>query len=382
MTNHNRIYFDNAATTPLATEVIDHMSRLMREVYGNPSSIHAEGRRARTVIEEARKKVATLLNASLGEIFFTSGGTESSNMAIKNAWRDLEIRRFISAPTEHHCVLHTLQRLEQEPDTEVIWLDVDRQGHPDINQLEQLVSRSDKPTMVSLMHANNETGALLDINAVGRYCRDHGALFHSDTVQTMGFYPFDLADMPVDMVTGSGHKFYGPKGTGFIYIRQGLLDKPFIDGGSQERRMRAGTENIAGISGLAIALELAYEQLDARRHQSTQVRQHLLDRLKQAFPGMVVNSPADAHCHYKVLNVAFPPSPRSEFMVMNLDIAGISVSGGSACSSGAEKGSHVLEAIGMNPNYKAVRFSFSHHNTVEEADRVIDALTVLDRSNG
>ena len=371
----SRIYFDNAATTPMAPEVIDHMAKIMREVYGNPSSIHAEGRQARSLIEDARKKIAGLLNASIGEIYFTSGGTESSNMALKTAWRDLGVRRFISSPTEHHCVLHTLQRLERNQDTEVVWLDVDRHGHPDLSQLETHLNSSSTPTLVSLMHANNETGTLIDLAAVGHLCQKYGALFHSDTVQTMGFYPYDLSVLPVDIVTGSAHKFYGPKGTGFIYIRNGTLTQPFIDGGSQERNMRAGTENIAGISGLALALELAYKNIDVRSEQTRDIRNRLLNGLKSSFPDLEINSPDGDNCHFKILNVAFPPSPRSDFLVMNLDIAGISVSGGSACSSGAEKGSHVLEAIGMNPEYKAVRFSFSHHNSIDEVEKVIGAIT-------
>lgn len=369
-----RIYLDHAATTPLDPEVIAHMSALMAEVTGNPSSIHAEGRRARTVIEEARARVARLLNASIGEIFFTSGGTESSNMILKTAHRDRGIRRFISSPTEHHCVLHTLQRLGREPDTEVLWLQTDAHGSPDLSQLETLLAHSPTPTLVSLMHANNETGALLDLERAGRICRAHGALFHSDTVQTMGYFPFDLEALPIDMMTGSGHKFYGPKGCGFVYIRGGTLDQPLMDGGSQERNMRAGTENVYGISGLALALSLAYEHLESRQSQTRAVRAHLLQRLTVEFPEITVHSPSPDHCHYKVLNVSFPPSPRSEFLVMNLDISGISVSGGSACSSGTEKGSHVLEAIGMEADRKAVRFSFSHKNTIAEADRVIDAL--------
>lgn len=371
----NRIYFDNAATTPLLPEVIEVMNEAMHEYFGNPSSIHKEGRTARAVIEQARKTVAQRLGASIGEIFFTSGGTESNNMALKGAVRDLGVRRIISARTEHHCILHSLATLEKRDSLEVIFLDVDDRGRADLNQLKDLLAQGQKKTLVSLMHANNEIGTMIDLDEVAAICQENGALFHTDTVQTIGYYPIDVSRTPVNFLAGAAHKFYGPKGVGFVYINSGNIIRPFIDGGSQERNMRGGTENIYGILGLAKALELAGSQLEERRRHIEGLRSYFLERLLAAFDDLQFNGDWDGRAHYKTLSVAFPPSPKADLLLLNLDIAGIAASGGSACSSGADAGSHVLNAVsGPDDQRKTIRFSFSHFNTRDEVDFVVSKL--------
>lgn len=365
-----RVYFDNAATTPLSEEVSDAMLRVMRDVFGNPSSIHADGRKARATVEEARKKVAHLIGASIGEVFFTSGGTESNNMALKNAVRDLGVRRIISSPIEHHCVLHTADRLATAG-VQVERLPVDELGRMDYAGLEARIQTGAGHTLVSLMHANNEIGTMIDLRRVGDLCREAGVLFHSDTVQTMGHFPFDLSQTYLSFCSGSAHKFHGPKGTGFIYINNDNQIEPFIDGGSQERNMRAGTENIAGIVGLATALELACREMEERKAHILGLRSYLAGELQRHFTDIRFNGEQEFPFLYTVLSVSFPPSAKSELLLLHLDIAGISASGGSACSSGAEAGSHVLEALGGEPDRKTIRFSFSHYNTREEIDFLI-----------
>ena len=371
-----RVYLDNAASTPLLPEVIDAMVPLMREEYGNPSSIHAEGRKGRSLIEAARKRVATALNASIGEIFFTSGGTEASNTAIKCSVRDLGVTDIVSSPTEHHCVLHSIAEVQRTQDVTAHWLPLDEWGRPNLaalnTQLEQLSGRR---VLVSLMHANNETGAKLDLAAVGEICAKHGALFHSDSVQTVGHFRIDTTALPVHFLTAAAHKFHGPKGVGLLYISNDHIVRPFIDGGSQERNMRAGTENVYGITGLATALELAQASLENRRADIEGLRQYLLDGLRQRVPNLRVNTDLDGDSLYTVLSVSFPPTPKAELLLFNLDIAGIASSGGSACSSGADAGSHVLRAVrGNDDDMVNVRFSFSHLNTREELDYVLSKI--------
>jgi cysteine desulfurase len=373
----DRIYFDNAATTPLDPAVAAAMAHAMQHLYGNPSSIHAEGRSARTAIEQARKAIAQRLNASIGEIFFTSGGTEANNMVLKCAVRDLGVRRILSAATEHHCVLHSLDALRRQyPDLSVVLLPTDAFGHVDLQQLDDHLSAgSAVPTLVSLMHANNEIGTLLDLQRVAAICQAHGALFHSDTVQTLGFYPIDVAAAPIHFLSGSAHKFHGPKGVGFVYINGDNRIYPFVDGGAQERNMRGGTENTYGIIGMAKALELAYAELPARSAHIRQLRQHLLDGLRDALPDVDFNGDVPDG-HYKILNLRFAPSDKTDLLLFNLDIAGISVSGGSACSSGTDTGSHVIRALrGDTDDAVNIRVSFSHLNTVDEVSRLIAVIT-------
>jgi cysteine desulfurase len=369
-----RIYLDNAATTPLHPEVMEVMTRSMREHFGNPSSIHADGRTVRAAIEEARKTVAKHLNASIGEIFFTSGGTESNNMAIKCSVRDLGVRRIISSPIEHHCVLHSLDAVEKQSVT-IEMLDIDERGRPDYAQLEMLLKTGNGvKTLVSLMHANNEIGTLSDMERISTLCETYGALYHSDTVQTMGHFPIDVSKTKIHFISGGGHKFHGPKGCGFIYINGDTKLKPWIDGGSQERNMRGGTENIIGIMGLAKAFDLACRHMEEHRQYIEDLRRYFMKKLLENFEDVQFNGDYDGNYLYTVLSVSFPPSPKSELLLLQLDIEGISASGGSACSSGAEAGSHVLTGIGADPLRKTIRFSFSSNNTKQEIDMTVEKL--------
>jgi cysteine desulfurase len=370
-----RVYLDNAATTPLDPQVIAAMTAVMQDVHGNPSSIHAEGRQARTTIEQARRTIAKHLNASIGEIFFTSGGTEANNMALKCAVRDLGVRRIISSPTEHHCVLHSLDSIGKQGDqVEIVHVKLNEKGQVEVDHLRSLLADQSRKTMVSLMHSNNEVGTMIDLSEIGALCQEHGAYFHSDTVQTMGYYPIDVDATAISFLSGAAHKFYGPKGVGFIYINGDNIIQPFLDGGAQERNMRAGTENTYGIVGMAKALDLAYQEYSDREQKIRSLRTYLCEQLAKDFPEAAFNGDPDQG-HYKVLNLRFPPSPKTELLLFNLDIAGISVSGGSACSSGTDTGSHVIRALrGAEDDAVNIRVSFSHHNTKEEIDRLLAVL--------
>lgn len=372
-----RVYFDNAATTPMSDEVIEFMSDMMRNHYGNPSSIHKEGREARTIIEEARKTIANLIGASIGEIFFTSGGTEANNMVLRCAVRDLGVTRIITSPIEHHCILHTLEAMEKETNIKVDYVEVDQKGKVSLAHLEALISENSEKTLVSLMHCNNEIGTLLDLEKVAEMCAEHNVYFHSDTVQTMGYYPINVDKTKISFLAGAAHKFHGPKGVGFIYINGENLVKPIINGGAQERNMRAGTENIYGIAGMAKALELSYGNLEKTYQYTLGLRSYLKNQLKEHFEDIQFNGDHEGDFHFKTLSVSFPPSPKSAMLLLNLDILGICASGGSACSSGAEKGSHVLQKIQTNPDRKSIRFSFSKHNTKEEVDFLIEKLKTI-----
>jgi cysteine desulfurase len=372
-----RIYLDNAATTPISEEVIDFMSDLMRSHYGNPSSIHKEGREARTIIEAARKKIANLVGASIGEIFFTSGGTEANNMVLQCAVRDLGVKRIITSPIEHHCILHTLEAMEKETDIKVEFVEIDKKGCVNLAHLEALISADTEKTLVSLMHCNNEIGTMIDLEKVAKMCVEHNVYFHSDTVQTIGYYPINVDETKINFLAGAAHKFHGPKGVGFVYINGENLVKPIINGGSQERNMRAGTENIYGIAGMAKALEMSYENLETTREYTLSLRNYMKSQLFEHFEDIQFNGDHGGDFHFKTLAVSFPPSRRSEMLLLNLDIVGICASGGSACSSGAERGSHVLENIQADPNRKSIRFSFSKYNTKEEVDFVIEKLKTI-----
>jgi cysteine desulfurase len=376
-----KVYLDNAATTPLDKQVLEEMLPYMTEHFGNPSSIHSYGRKAKAAIEKARKTVAKYLNASTSEIFFTGSGTEASNMIIKGAVHDLGIRRIISSRIEHHCVLYSVEKMAQEGVT-VDYVSLDEKGRVDMNELETLLEKSDSKTLVSLMHANNEIGTLLDIKRVAELCKTHGAFFHSDTVQTIGYFPFDLQKTKIHFLSGSSHKFHGPKGVGFVYISSDAVLKPMIDGGSQERNMRAGTENVSGIVGLGKALEIAAAHLEENKTYIFGLKQYMLNQLKEEITGIGFNGDiSDEGGNYKVLSVSLPPNDKSDLMLFNLDIGGIAASGGSACSSGSEKGSHVLEGINAPIDRKAVRFSFSKFNTKEEIDYTVGVLAKLLQNN-
>lgn len=372
-----RIYFDNAATTPLDKAVLDTMLPYMTDKFGNPSSIYSYGRESRLGIESARKSVAKTLNAHPGEIFFTSGGTESSNTAINAAIRDLGCRHIISSPIEHHATLHTVENVHHRDDVKLSWVKLLPDGHVDMDDLRRLLSESKERCLVSLMHANNEIGNLLDLHAVGNLCKEFDAIFHSDTVQTVGHYPFDLRNTPVHFINGAAHKFHGPKGVGILYINENVKITPYVQGGSQERNMRAGTENLYGIVGFAKALELATQHHEEHSAYINELRLYMAKQLEAAIPGVSFNGDLYGRSLYTVLNVSFPKSEKSEMLLFNLDINGICASGGSACTSGADAGSHVIRSINNDPNKVAVRFSFSRDNTREEIDIVVKKLKEL-----
>jgi cysteine desulfurase len=375
-----RIYLDHAATTPLHPQVIHLMHETMLSNYGNPSSIHAEGRTSRALIEKARKTMAKHFNCSIGEIFFTSGATESNNMIIQGAVSGLGVQTIITAATEHHAVLHTIEVLEKEGKIKVIYLPLDKEGNPSILSLEEHLSKQEnKKVLVSLMHSNNETGTLLDWENVGAICQKYDALFHSDTVQSVGFYDIDLQNIPVHFIVGSAHKFNGPKGVGFVYIRNENAIPPFQHGGSQERNMRGGTENLLGIVGMALALDLAMSEKSERFAHLEKLKLQLFNGLKNVIPGIQINGPGLENSHPKILNIGFPPNPKATMILFNLDIEGISASGGSACSSGTDTGSHVLRAIYPENQHISVRFSFSHLNTSAEVDKVIEIISNIYR---
>lgn len=372
-----KVYLDNAATTPLDKEVLAAMLPVLESDFGNPSSIHAFGRKTRSAIEQARKSVARLLHVTPAEIFFTSGGTEADNMAIVQSIATYGIKHVISSEIEHHAVEHTIRVLEKEGKIKVSWVKVDGKGNVDLAHLEELLKQNSR-SLVSLMHANNELGTLLPVEAVGELCRKYDALFHSDTVQTMGHYAMDLKAMKVHFVTCAAHKFHGPKGVGFLYISNDIKITPFIHGGAQERNMRGGTENVAGIVGLAKALEICYRDMEAHQSHIQSLKDRMKAALEKAIPGMRFNGETDpARSLYTVLNCSFPPHPDAEMLLFNLDISGIAASGGSACSSGSEQGSHVLKGIGADMNRPSVRFSFSKYNSTEEIDFVVSKLTEL-----
>ena len=369
-----RVYFDNAATTPLDHEVLEAMMPYLTTHFGNPSSIYSYGRESRLAVENARKTVARILNAHPAEIFFTSGGTESSNTAISAAIRDLGCRHIISSPIEHHATLHTVEHMHCTGEASLSYVKVLSNGHIDLEDLERLLSESEEKTLVTLMHANNEIGNITDLHAVGNICKKYNAIFHSDTVQTVGHFPFDLRNTPVHFVTGAGHKFHGPKGVGILYINENVKIKPFINGGSQERNMRAGTENLYGIVGFAKALEIATTNYEKESAHINGLKLYMHDQLKKHIKGVAFNGDTLGKSLYTVLSVSFPKTEKSEMLLFNLDINHICASGGSACTSGADAGSHVIRAINNNPNQVTVRFSFSKQNTKEEIDTVVEKL--------
>ena len=373
MTTAQRIYLDNAATTPMADEVIEAMVPMMREHYGNPSSTHAHGRKVRGIIEEARGTVAKLLNCAPGEIFFTSGGTEADNLALRGSVAKLGVQNIISSAIEHHAVLHTVEELHQIQNIGLDFVKIDEKGHVDMQHLGQLLQQ--KPhTLVSLMHANNEIGNMIDIQAVGEMVHNANGFFHCDTVQTMGHFPFDLNQGHIDFLAGAGHKFNGPKGCGFIYINKKNKIVPQITGGAQEREMRGGTENVIGIVGLAKALEIAYRDIDAKKQHITQLKTAMIDLLRQQIPDVSFNGDPEGRSLYTVLNVSLPPNDMSSMLLFQLDLAGISCSGGSACSSGATGGSHVINSIHPGTDRSTVRFSFGKHNTLDEIQYTVNQL--------
>ncbi len=369
-----RVYFDNAASTPLLPEVIEKMTTVLTECYGNPSSIHFFGRKSRTIIEESRKTIANYLNASLGEVFFTSCATESNNLCLKMAVEHLGIERIISSPTEHHCVLHTIEALDAK--IESVQLSVNEFGSIDLNELQSILEADSKKTLVSLMYVNNEIGTKHPVDLIAEICEKNNAFLHCDAVQAIGKFDVDTSKNKISFLSGSAHKFHGPKGIGFVYINQDNIIPPLIHGGAQERNMRSGTENVAGIAGMALALEMAIEEKEERKAKILSLRNQLKLGLKELIPEIKFNGlQGEDEFLYTVLSASFPAGAKTELLNFNMDIAGIAVSGGSACSSGVENTSHVLEAIGHDPKRKTIRFSFSHLNTMEEVEYVLQKIS-------
>ncbi len=369
------IYFDNAATTALSNEVLEAMMPYLKSNFGNPSAIYSLGRVNRLAIEESRKTVASLLGAKASEIFFTSCGTESSNTVLQSVVDSLDCTHIISSPIEHPATLNTLKTLAKNRNIKVDYVKLTKSNDIDFDDLEQLLSTTDKNVLVSLMHANNEIGNLLDVERVGNLTKKYNALFHTDMVQTIGHYPISFSKLKVDFASGSAHKFHGPKGSGLLYISSNVKLGPMIIGGGQERNMRAGTENVANIIGFAKALELSLAQLEKDQTFIRELRSYCLNELLEHYGNIIkVNSAEDGL--YTVLNVSFPQNEKTDILQMALDMKGICVSGGSACSSGAAVGSHVINHINPTANVP-LRVSFSKHNTKAEIDTFIIALKEL-----
>lgn len=370
----DKIYFDNAATTALDPEVLNAITNVMTNHYGNPSSIHSHGREARTLLEKARKTVANLLNTAPANIFFTSGGTEADNMAIKCSIQSFGITHAITSKIEHHAVLHTLEDLQKQGIITLSFVDIDKKGNVDLTHLEEILKNNTR-SLVSLMQANNEIGTLTDIQKVGEICQTYNAIFHTDTVQTVGHFKHDLNTLNAHFIVCAAHKLHGPKGVGFLYVNPNIKINPMVFGGAQERNMRGGTENIYGIVGLAKALELTYADMDAHKQHIQNLKNYMMQALKTHIPTCYFNGETDNEKSlYTILNVSFPEMEMADMLLFNLDISGISASGGSACSSGSNIGSHVLAGINCNPNRPSIRFSFSKFNTQAEVDFVVQKL--------
>ena len=376
--SNKRVFLDNASTTPIAPEIIDMMSEMMKSHFANPSSVHSYGRESKIVVEGARKKIAELLNTSPGSIFFTSGGTEADNMAIKCAIHDHKITHAITSRLSHHAVLFPLEDLEKEGLIKLSYVDIDKSGVISMSHLKELLS-SNPRTFVSIMHANNEIGTIQNIKEIGDICKEHNAIFHSDTVQTMAHFPFDMQKLNVDFMAASAHKFHGPKGVGFVYISENIRIKPLLRGGGQERNMRAGTENVYGIAALAMAMEMAYENLEEETDYIKGLKIYMMEKLQTELEDVQFYGKCTDmdNSLYTVLSCHFPETDIAEMLLFNLDILGVACSGGSACASGGSKGSHVLTEIVPESKRPGIRFSFSKYNTKEDIDFTIDKLKEL-----
>ena len=374
-----KVYLDNAATTPVRAEVIEQMQHALAHSFGNPSSTHAFGRTAKTGIEQARKTIAKYLNAHPSEIIFTSGGTEADNMILRCAVRDLGVNSIITSKIEHHAVLHTAAELVKEFGINLQFVDLDAHGNPDIDHLTKLLEGDESKKLVSLMHVNNEIGNIIDIDAICSLCKEKGALIHSDTVQSIGHYPWDVQESPIDFMTAAAHKFHGPKGIGFAYIRRNSGIKPMIFGGSQERGFRAGTEPYHNIIGLEAAFKAAYDKLSEETAYVRGLKEYFIKELRNALPGIAFNGlSGDLNkSTYTLVNARLPFSKDKALMLQfHLDLKGVACSKGSACQSGSNQGSHVLSEILSEEDLEkpSVRFSFSRYNTKEELDYTIGVL--------
>jgi len=364
------IYFDNAATTPMFPEVIEEITKLMPEVYGNPSSIHALGRKAKVILEDSRKKIADQLHTAPSEIVFTSGGTEANNLALWGCVQTYNVKHIITSQIEHPAVSKPITAIGKAYNIEITYLNVDRQGQIDLNQLKEKLQQNDEVKLVSLMHANNETGSLLPLDNVSKICNDNSAFFHCDMVQTVGKLPLNFENIKICFASSSAHKYHGPKGIGFLYINENNRINPLQLGGSQERNMRAGTENIWAIAGMAKALEIAYKDIEKTQKYISELKNYMANKLKN-FEGVSFNADSDKMGLHTILNVSFPASPQTEMLIYKLDMAGVAVSGGSACSSGSIRQSHVLKILNVNPDNQSLRISFSKFNTLNEIDKAI-----------
>ncbi len=369
-----KVYLDNASTTAMRPEVVQEMTKIMSEDFGNPSSTHSFGRNAKTILELSRKTIAKYLNCSAQEILFTSGGTEADNWILRSAVEDLKIERIITSRIEHHAVLYTVLALQSDYNIQVDYVNVNTDGSIDLTHLSNLLS-DEKKTIVSLMHVNNETGTVLDLERAGVICKQYNALFHSDTVQSVGKTEIDLQKTPVDFILASAHKFHGPKGVGFAFIRKNTGLQPLIFGGEQEKGLRAGTEAVHQIAGMAKALSLSYENLDQERNYISDLKKYLIEQLENEFPGFRINGKKDDF--YNIINITLPfSSDKTSMLLFSLDMKGIAVSRGSACQSGSIKPSHVLKEMLSEADLKLpnLRISFSHYNTKEDIDWLIESL--------
>ena len=374
-----KVYFDSAATTQLRDEVINCITEVLKTEYGNPSSTHSYGRSSKSLLENARKDVAKLLNVAASEIIFTSGGTEADNLILTSAVRDLGVKRIISSQIEHHAVLHTLEWLQKEYKIQLDFVKLTHCGGIDYENLESLLKTTPEKTLVSLMHVNNEVGNLLDIKKVALLCKAHNALFHSDTVQSVGHFELDFKEIPVDFSAAAAHKFHGPKGAGFAFIRKNSGLRPTIHGGEQERGLRAGTEAVYAIAGMVEALKISYQNLEEERAYITGLKEYFKEKLLSNIPGVKFNGSCgdNENSTYTLLNVCLPISAEKAMLLLfQLDLKGIACSKGSACQSGAEGGSHVLNAFLSEEDLQkpSLRFSFSSFNKKEEIDYVVDVL--------
>ncbi|MXO05668.1 cysteine desulfurase family protein [Flavobacterium sp. HBTb2-11-1] len=372
-----KVYLDNASTTAMRPEVIQEMTKIMLEDYGNPSSTHSFGRNGKTILELSRKSIAKHLNCTAQEIIFTSGGTEADNWILRSAVEDLKVQRIITSKIEHHAVLHTVWALQEEYNIQVDYVNVNPDGSLDLTHLSNLLS-DEKKTIVSLMHVNNETGTILDLDRVSLICKQYDALFHSDTVQSVGKTEIDLQKTPVDFILASAHKFHGPKGIGFAFIRKNSGLQPLLFGGEQEKGLRAGTEAVHQIAGMAKALSISYEKLDEERAYISSIKKYLIEQLEIHFPGFRINGKKDDF--YNIINIILPfSSDKTSMLLFSLDMKGIAVSRGSACQSGSIKPSHVLNEMLSETDLKLpnLRISFSHNNTKEDIDWLVESLKTV-----
>ena len=375
-----KVYFDNAATTPLYPEVVEKITEVLSNTYGNPSSTHALGRGAKSLIEYSRKQIAKELKALPSEIIFTSGGTEADNFILHSCVRDLGVQVVISSLIEHHAVLHTLEVLAKEYPIQIVYVNLTERGDIDLQHLKNLLEQyTEKKVLVSLMHLNNEIGNILPLKEVATLCKEKGAYFHSDTVQSVGHYPINLQEIPVDFITASAHKFHGPKGVGFAFIRKGIVLHSIITGGEQEKGLRAGTEAVHNIAGMEVAFNLCYKNLDKNTEKLKNLKQYFIHQLKHHFPEIVFNGTSESleESSYAIVNVGFPALQHQDnTLLFQLDLKGIACSKGSACQSGSVQVSHVLSAFMPKEalQYPSLRFSFSAFNTIEEVDFLIESL--------